>query len=378
MFTASAFLQVRLIQLRVERTIETCNLSSRIVPSTMALQMRIVRPRFPPQFGGNGRINQHPNRMFRQNNCQQDLVSARRLDRRIQRWASMGENEPQVILKRITLAGGDDNRNDEEATEGNVQQHPNDQRATIAQITLNRPKANAMGIEMIRMLRECLDQLEDVDDTTRCVVLTSHSDKVFSAGADLKERATMNLDEAEEFVSLLRGTMERVAGLPIPVIAAVEGVAVGGGFELALAADIRIASIKATLGLPETSLAIIPGAGGTQRLPRLIGAATAKELIWTGRRISGEEAYSYGLVQHVVPPGEATNRAIDLAFQIASNGPVAIRASKEAIQEGEKMTHMNDALEIERRCYAKVLPTSDRLEGLAAFREGRTPHYKGY
>lgn len=255
---------------------------------------------------------------------------------------------------------------------------PDGKKAFITQITLNRPKANAMGTAMIQGLRECLDRLEDPHDTSRCLVLTSFSQKVFSAGADLKERATMSQEEASEFVSLLRMTMERVATLPIPVIAAVEGVALGGGLELALAADIRIASRMATFGLPETSLAIIPGAGGTQRLPRLIGAAKAKELIWTGRRITGEEAYSYGLVQHVVSPSEATSRAVDLAFQIAANGPVAIRASKEAIQRGGKVTDMDDALEIERQCYGKVLTTKDRLEGLAAFREGRTPHYKGH
>lgn len=337
----------------------------------MTLQIRILPTRIPLQFGGHYKVRRR-SFICPQSTFQRPLVCARRSDHRItshfQRWASTVENEPpQILMERITVNGAD-NRNAD----------PNDQTATIAQITLNRPKANAMGIELIRKLRECLDQLEDVDDTTRCVVLTSFSEKVFSAGADLKERATMSMDEAEDFVCLLRSTMERVAALPIPVIAAVEGVAVGGGLELALAADIRIASSKATFGLPETSLAIIPGAGGTQRLPRLIGAATAKELIWTGRRISGEEAHSYGLVQHVVPHGEATSRAIDLAFRIAANGPVAIRASKEAIQEGGKMTDMNDALEIERRCYAKVLPTNDRLEGLAAFREGRTPHYKGH
>jgi methylglutaconyl-CoA hydratase len=276
-------------------------------------------------------------------------------------------------MERIRVEGGGDTPND--ASDTTVD--PNDWSPTIAQITLNRPKANAMGTEMIQGLRECLDRLEDSGDTCRCLVLTSFSPKVFSAGADLKERATMTLEEASEFVSLLRMTMERVAAIPIPVIAAVEGVAVGGGLELALAADIRIASTNATFGLPETSLAIIPGAGGTQRLPRLIGTARAKELIWTGRRISGEEAYSYGLVQHVVPPGKATSRAIDLALQIAASGPIAIRASKEAIQKGGKMTDMNDALEIERQCYAKVLPTKDRLEGLAAFREGRAPNYTG-
>ena len=248
----------------------------------------------------------------------------------------------------------------------------------VSKLTLNRPKANAMGKQFMHELSECLAVLEsDTDLQTRCLVVTSHSDKVFSAGADLKERATMSQEEAADFVSFLRDSMERVAQLPMPVIAAVEGVAVGGGLELALACDLRIASEKATLGLPETSLAIIPGAGGTQRLPRLIGTARAKQLIWLGRKLSGDEALQYGLVEEVVAAGDATKRAMDLASQIAQNGPIAIRASKQAIDRGLQCSTLVDALEIERQCYAKVLPTKDRLEGLAAFKEGRKPQYSG-
>lgn len=280
----------------------------------------------------------------------------------------------------------------------------------VTKITLNRPKANAMGREMIQGLQNCLNILEkeyitsssnngngsgndnnDTDESKtpdganasestscRCLVLTSCSDRVFSAGADLKERAIMTEDETADFVALLRNTMERFASLPMPVVAAIEGVAVGGGLELALAADIRIASTKAVLGLPETSLAIIPGAGGTQRLPRLIGASRAKELIWTGRKLNGNEAKEYGLVTDVVPEGSsATEHAVQLAFRIAANGPIAIRASKVAIDRGGEQMCMKKALEIERQCYAKVLPTQDRSEGLMAFKEGRKPSYKG-
>jgi methylglutaconyl-CoA hydratase len=248
----------------------------------------------------------------------------------------------------------------------------------VAKVTLNRPKAaNAMGSVMLQELQDCLDTLETTDSKTRCVVITSSLGKVFSAGADLKERATMTQDQAADFVTLLRNTMERVACLRVPVLAAVEGVAVGGGLELALAADLRIASTTATFGLPETSLAIVPGAGGTQRLGRLIGVARAKELIWTGRRIQGEEALEYGLVQKVVPPGQALDQAMELAWKIAGNGPIAIRASKEAIERGMTASDMKEALEIERQCYARVLPTKDRLEGLAAFKEGRNPNYTG-
>jgi methylglutaconyl-CoA hydratase len=248
--------------------------------------------------------------------------------------------------------------------------------AGVAKMVLNRPKANAMGAQFMKEFQECLDML-DADKGTRCVIISSSNPKVFSAGADLKERATMTLEEAEACVCNLRNTMERVAQLPMPVIASIDGVAVGGGLELALAADIRYASSEATLGLPETSLAIIPGAGGTQRLPRLIGIARAKELIWSGRRIKGEEALQYGLVQKVAPPGEVLKASIELAWKIAGHGPVAIRAAKEAIDSGMVEKDMDKALEIERKCYARTLPTQDRLEGLAAFREGRSPSYKG-
>jgi len=261
-----------------------------------------------------------------------------------------------------------DNNNENDAS--------NNSNNTITKITLDRPKANAMGKQLISEFNACLDALEDKSPSEcRCVVLTSSSDRVFSAGADLKERATMTQEETYEFVSLLRSTMERVASLPMPVIAAVEGVALGGGLELALAADLRICAPTAVLGLPETSLAILPGAGGTQRLPRLVGEAKAKELIWTGQKLTGAEALECGLVNEVATP--ATERAVDLARAIASNGPVAIRASKVAIREGGKQTCMTEALEIERECYAEVVPTKDRLEGLRAFREGRTPSYTG-
>ena len=244
----------------------------------------------------------------------------------------------------------------------------------VSILTLNRPKANAMGRQFLGELRSALDQCQD----TRCLVLTSHSHKVFSAGADLKERATMTQEEAETFVAELRDTMQLVAELPFPVVACIEGVALGGGLELALAADIRVASESATLGLPETSLAIIPGAGGTQRLPRIVGEARAKELIWMGRRLNGREAYGYGMVNAVTDSGMAMEEALAIASKIASHGPIAIRASKESIHRGLEAATMREALEIERSCYAKVLPTNDRLEGLAAFKEGREPVYRGY
>lgn len=232
-----------------------------------------------------------------------------------------------------------------------------------------------MGKVFLQQLTNEMRYLEGA----RCIIIHSAlAPKVFSAGADLKERATMTIEEAEAFVVQLRSTMQQLSDLPIPVIAAVDGVAVGGGLELAMAADLRVISARSIVGLPETSLAIVPGAGGTQRLPRLIGEGRAKELIWTGRRISGVEAAEYGLATRLVQNDQLTLEiAMELAEDIAKKGPVAIRASKWAIQQGMKEPCIEKALEIERKAYARVLPTKDRVEGLEAFREGRTPTYRG-
>jgi len=250
------------------------------------------------------------------------------------------------------------------------------EQSTIAKIALNRPyAANAMGRTMISQLRDVICSLNDPD--VRCVVLSSSSQKVFSAGADLRERASMSQSEAQDFVDSLRQTFDDLAQLPVPVLAAVEGVALGGGAEIALAADIRVASSSARFAFPETGLAIVPGAGGTQRLPRLIGAARAMELIVTGRRIDAATAAEYGLVQRLAGVGGAEEMAIDMAKMIAGKGPIAIRMAKRAIRMGMEAYDFETALSIEKECYARTIPTSDRLEGLAAFREGRPPIYKG-
>jgi methylglutaconyl-CoA hydratase len=226
-------------------------------------------------------------------------------------------------------------------------------------------------------LGEFIAALEELKTSpTRCLILNSYSNKVFSAGADLKERRGMGLDETEAFVSKLRDAFEEFANLPMPTIAAIEGVAVGGGLELALAADLRIASSTATLGLPETSLAIVPGAGGTQRLARLIGLARAKELVFTARRIDGITASDYGLTVQS-EPGEALSKAIDTSWEIAANGPVAVRAAKFAMDHGMMHSSWLGALALEKNAYSKVLPTEDRIEGLNAFTEGRKPKYSG-
>lgn len=151
----------------------------------------------------------------------------------------------------------------------------------------------------------------------------------------------------------------------------------GGGFEIALTADVIVAGKNAKFGLPETSLAIIPGAGGTQRLPRLIGSARAKDLIFTGRKIDAQTAHEYGIVQHLVEAGEAESKGIELGKSIAMNGPLAIRAAKRAVNEGIN-TDITAGMDIEKACYGSIIPTRDRLEGLSAFKEKRKPIYKGY
>jgi enoyl-CoA hydratase/carnithine racemase len=278
-------------------------------------------------------------------------------------------SEPQIVTEKIYI--NDDDKENHTIVSSSTAI------PAITKLVLNRPKANAMGYQFVHSLRETIQEINNNSTDVRCVVVTSYSNKVFSAGADLKERATLTIEQTEEFVTLLRNTMNDLSTLKIPVIVAIEGVAVGGGLELALAGDLRIAGSNATVGLPETSLGIIPGAGGTQRLSRLTGISRAKQLIWTGRKITAEEAYQYGIVDEVVPAGTATDRAVSLGLEIAKNGPIAIQASKEAIMKGLECQTMTEALEMERQCYAKTLPTKDRLEGLAAFKEGRQPNYKG-
>lgn len=248
--------------------------------------------------------------------------------------------------------------------------------AGIALLGLDRPAAkNALGRQLMAEFRQALVDLGS-DPSVRVVVLHSLVPGVFCAGADLKERAEMAPAEVAIFVQGLRSAFTGLEDLPMPVIAALEGAAFGGGLELALCADLRIAGADAKLGLVETALAIIPGAGGTQRLPRLIGAARAKELIFTARRLGAEEAGRLGVVDRVVPAGQALDSALALAREILPNGPVAVRMAKLAVNRGQGLD-LGAGLAFEQACYAQVIPTQDRLEGLAAFREKRIPQYRG-
>uniref|UniRef100_M4DX33 Uncharacterized protein n=1 Tax=Brassica campestris TaxID=3711 RepID=M4DX33_BRACM len=246
----------------------------------------------------------------------------------------------------------------------------------IVEVNLDRPVAkNSINKEMLKGLQNTFETIHQ-DSSARVVMITSLVPGVFCAGADLKERRTMSPSEVHTYVNSLRYMFSFIEALSIPTIAAIEGVALGGGLEMALSCDLRICGENAVFGLPETGLAVIPGAGGTQRLSRLVGRSVSKELIFTGRKIDAREAAKKGLVNFCVAAGEAHKKAMEVAQQINEKGPMAIKMAKKAIDEGIE-TNMASGLELEDMCYQKLLNTEDRLEGLAAFAEKRKPRYTG-
>ncbi|MFM1650484.1 enoyl-CoA hydratase [Brevibacillus sp. B_LB10_24] len=243
-------------------------------------------------------------------------------------------------------------------------------------LTIERPEVhNCLNLETVQMLRQQVSQLS-ADRDVRVVIVTGAGDKAFCAGADLKERRTMSESQVRVFIRAIRDAFSELERLPQPVIAAINGAAFGGGTELALACDLRVMSETAQMGLTETSLGIIPGAGGTQRLPRLVGKGKAKELIFTARRITAREALAIGLVNRVVPAGQVLSAALTLAKEIAMNAPIALEQAKYAIDYGME-TDLATGLAIESSAYQVTIPTKDRLEGLAAFQEKRKPVYRG-
>jgi len=248
-------------------------------------------------------------------------------------------------------------------------------------LTLNRPEAmNCFNFELLGALGDTIREA-NFDNDLRCIIITGASvddpRKVsFSTGADLKERRTMTQDQVRRFIFTIRNTFTAVEQVNVPVIAAINGFAFGGGTELSLACDLRIASSNVMMGLTETSLAIIPGAGGTQRLPRIIGTAKAKELIFTARRIDAKTALEIGLVNKVVNPDELMNAAMEWAREIAKNGPVAVAQAKFAINYGIEAS-IGVALPLESKAYEVTIPTKDRIEALSAFAERRKPIFKG-
>ena len=251
-----------------------------------------------------------------------------------------------------------------------------EENAGVVTLTLNRPSVmNSLNFPLLHALRDQIESVRFRADV-RVVIITGSGEKAFCAGADLKERATLAPAKVKEYIFTIRNLFTSIEQLNKAVIVAVNGIALGGGTELALAGDIRIASNNAIMGLTETRLAIIPGAGGTQRLPRLVGKGKAKELIFTGGRVNAREALDIGLVNKICQPQDLIDECKKMAAQICETGPIAIEQAKYAINHGFE-TDIHTGLAIESNAYWVCIPTEDRLEGLAAFKEKRKPVFKG-
>ena len=239
----------------------------------------------------------------------------------------------------------------------------------VAVLTIDRPKAlNALNPEVLADLKAAFEAIDQ--NTVRCVVLTGAGDKSFVAGADIGSMSTMTKAEGEAFGKLGNDVFLMIEHFPLPVIAAVNGFALGGGNELAMSCDIRLCSDNAVFGQPEVGLGITPGFGGTQRLARLVGPGMAKQMVYTARNIKADEALRIGLVNAVYPLAELYAAAEKLASQIAANAPIAVRAAKKAINEGLDLP-MDEAVVVEEKAFGSCFETADQQEGMGAFLEKR-------
>ena len=244
----------------------------------------------------------------------------------------------------------------------------------ICLLKISAPKSlNALNSTI---LREMNDFVSSIDAHTRVLIITGDGEKSFVAGADISEMAHLNEQEGFEFGRLGAQVFRKIEQLPIPVIAAVNGFALGGGCELAMACDIRIASVNAKFGQPEVGLGIIPGFSGTVRLPRLVGQGMAKELIYTGRVIRADEALRIGLVNAVYEREDLVDKAVELAQMMLKNAPLAIQAAKQSINEGYDLP-VDDAIALENKLFGGCFATADQKEGMAAFLEKRKAAFKG-
>jgi enoyl-CoA hydratase len=247
----------------------------------------------------------------------------------------------------------------------------------ILLITLNRPEAaNALNTQMGRDLMELFEGLTIDVEGLRVAVLTGHGTKAFCAGGDLKQRNGMTDAEWQAQHLIFERMLRAIMACPIPVIAAVNGAAYGGGCEIAAAADFIYAVSYARFALTEVTLGIMPGAGGTQNLPRAVGERRAKELILSGLPFSAQEAEAWGLVNRVFPQAELLDATMAIAAQIARNGPISVRQAKQAIHRGLQMS-LADGLAFEIEAYNRLVPTADRREGVLAFNERRKPNFQG-
>lgn len=246
----------------------------------------------------------------------------------------------------------------------------------VAILTINRPTVlNALNEATLRELDQSLGQLEE-DRETRVVIITGAGEKAFVAGADISFMESLAPLEAKKFARLGQKVFSRIENLPQPVIAAINGFALGGGCELAMACDIRVASTKAKLGQPEVNLGLIPGFGGTQRLTRLVNPGLAKEILFTADTYDANTAHRIGLVNHVVTPEELMQFCMDMANRIASKGPVAVQLCKEAVNDGLEMD-LEKALIHEADLFAVVFASEDKGEGIGAFLAKRKPEFAG-
>jgi methylglutaconyl-CoA hydratase len=252
-----------------------------------------------------------------------------------------------------------------------------ERRGPAAIVTLNRPdRRNALDRATVSELGRVGRELTE-DAGVRACVLTGAGDRAFCAGADLKEREGMTEDEVRRMLDLYRSELAWLGSAPFPVVAALNGAALGGGLELALTCDLRVAAAHAVLGLPETSLAIIPGAGGTQRLPRIVGVPRALELILLGRRLNAEEALGVGLVNRVVPAGsDLLEDALGWLAPLLEGAPLAMRAALTAVRAATALP-LDAGLDAEREAYERCLTSEDRREALRAFTEKRPPVFQG-
>ncbi len=251
-----------------------------------------------------------------------------------------------------------------------------EEHAGVAWVTLNRPEVrNALSRDVNLRITELATELEQ-NDAVRAIVLTGAGDKAFCAGADLKERKGIAAAATAPYINAIAGAIESWGELRKPTICMLNGSAYGGGLEIAMACDFRICADGIELGLTEVRLGIMPGAGGTQRLPRLVGEARAKELILLGRRIPATRALEIGLVHQVVPRAQLRAAVDAVLAELAGCAPLSVMSAKSAIERGSGRP-LAEGLAIERECYEVTLFSEDRDEGLAAFAAGRPPKYQG-
>lgn len=245
----------------------------------------------------------------------------------------------------------------------------------LAIVTINHPPVNALNRGVMEMLAQRFDELA-ADEAIGAVIITGAGEKAFVAGADISEFTSLSSANGEQLSRRGQLVFQKIVDFPAPVIAAVNGFALGGGLELALCCDLRVMAENARVGLPEVTLAIFPGYGGTQRLPRTIAPGKAKELIYTGDMIDAAEAYRIGLADHLVPPGEALPEARKIAEKILKRGPIAVRLAKQAVNRGLEQP-VSEGCKTEALLFGLLCDTEDQKEGAAAFLEKRSPVFKG-